>query len=75
MSGPIVEMIGGPLDGTSRHLATYKRVQEAFFEVGDWNDGTERQIHVYRSWGGTLPFEYRGVRPWKGEVVLPLVLP
>lgn len=63
MSGPLVPMVGGPLDGQEQHAVTYKRGQEVLFEAGDWSQGS-REVHVYRSLGGHAPFRYEGTRPW-----------
>lgn len=75
MSGPIVQMRGGPLDGRETHAVTCKRAQEQLFEAGDWSAGS-RDVHVYRSVGGRAPFVYQGTRLWVRDVeaVLPLIL-
>lgn len=73
MSGPFVQVIGGPLDGQERRLISSQRMNEAYFEAGDWRSGS-REMHVYRSWGGKMPYTYRGIRPWKGEPILPLIV-
>ena len=67
MSGPIVPVLGGPLDGREEHLVTYKRHQEVLFEAGDWSQGS-RMVHVYESAGGRAPFVYRGMREWVPNV-------
>lgn len=67
MSGPLVGMIGGPLDGESRHLNSSMREQTLLYEAGDWAAGS-RDVHVYRSHGGTSPFRYEGTRPWVPDV-------
>ena len=71
MSGPIVKMLGGPLDGQERHAVTYKLRQEVLFESAGFAFGN-RVVHVYRSVGGSAPFEYCGMRIFAdGDVVNP----
>lgn len=62
MSGRAVGMIGGPLDGESRHLNSRMREQTLLYKDGDWSTGV-KEVHVYRSLGGRAPFRYEGTRP------------
>lgn len=74
MSGYLVGVIGGPLDGESRHLNSSMREQTLLYKAGYWSTG-DREVHVYRSLGGRAPFRYEGTRPWveNVDVVLRIV--
>ena len=66
MSGPLVEMVGGPMDGEDRPLNSSLAEQTMLYEAGDWSH--PRYVHVYRSPGGTHPWRYEGTRLYALEV-------
>lgn len=61
--GPIVQMIGGPLDGTERHrdFSTSKHERWVCYVHG-YPTGTHAPVHVYEAHGSPhAPFLYAGI--------------
>lgn len=65
MSGRIVPVIGGPLDGQEMHrtLSTSRHCVRTFFVAGR-PTGQHADVHVYEAKGSpNAPYRYEGIRP------------